>query len=396
MLTKEKLKEKFYEALMKSLENILPMPYNDNFDVKVAQSMFYMLKKPVISTSYRCNLALEKELNMDGEEHVLPCHLMVESECSDESKIELMHKIDTIIKKIDIYKTYKSIIEFLDKNNITYILYRNFYHHYIILEDLLIALEEEDSRSFITFTSETGETPDWFESCLVYKELDDEKNTYEYVVRTPHGFRTRQLNVNDMKVNIDTNYNDDIPDKEIKEFLTGDKSGIVILHGEPGTGKSTYIRHLIANLDKDFLYLDASCFNYLTDASFIEMLFDNKGSIVILEDAEKILKKRTDNDFNNQVSPLLNLTDGLLGDSLKLKVVCTFNAPLNNIDDAILRKGRLKVKYLFNKLNVDKTNKLLESLGVHNTEMKEQTLADIYNYAEKNDFGEKKKKSVGF
>ena len=142
--------------------------------------------------------------------------------------------------------------------------------------------------------------------------------------------------------------------------------------------------------------MDGSCFDYLTDASFIEMLFENKNSIIVLEDSEKLLRKRTESVSNNQVSPLLNLTDGLLGDSMKLKIICTFNAPLEKIDEAIMRKGRLKVRYLFNKLNKDKTSKLLETLGVHDVEVKEQTLADIYNYAEKVDFGEKKSRSVGF
>ena len=33
------------------------------------------------------------------------------------------------------------------------------------------------------------------------------------------------------------------------------------------------------------------------------------------------------------MSTILNLTDGLLGDGLKLKFICTFNTDINQIDD---------------------------------------------------------------
>jgi ATP-dependent 26S proteasome regulatory subunit len=38
---------------------------------------------------------------------------------------------------------------------------------------------------------------------------------------------------------------------------------------------------------------------------------------------------------------ILNNSDGLLSDELCIKFICTFNAPLKDIDEALLRKGRL-------------------------------------------------------
>lgn len=385
-MTREELNQKFNKAMLKAFEDINPLPYNDSYGARIGYAMMYLMGIPVVSTSYRCNLAIEKEFKLAENK---------DQEIASQLKKDLDEKINQNTKELDLVKTYIEVINYLDRNGITYITHRNFYEHYIIMEDLAISATESSGRPCFFFVSETGDTPEWFESCIRYKEKK-KRDTYKYVVRGQHGFTTRDLDVNDIKVDINMNYNDDMPDEAIKKFLMGDNAGVVIFHGEPGTGKSTYIRHLISTLDKDFLYLDASCFDYLTDASFIEMLFENKNSIIVLEDSEKLLRKRTDSSSNSQVSPLLNLTDGLLGDSMKLKIICTFNAPLDKIDDAILRKGRLKVKYLFNKLNKDKTLKLLETLGVHDAEAKEQTLADIYNYAEKVDFGEVKKRSVGF
>jgi ATP-dependent 26S proteasome regulatory subunit len=50
-----------------------------------------------------------------------------------------------------------------------------------------------------------------------------------------------------------------------------------------------------------------------------------------------------------------------------------------NIDKALLRKGRLIAEHKFEKLNLDDTNKLLKHIG-KDMEVKEgMTLADIYN-----------------
>lgn len=386
-MTKQELKERFLEALNRAFTEVNPIIYADSYISRMLHVMRFMTGKIMVLTGYTHNRRLQTDFEIANDtEKKLP---------SDYKKKE-RERLDKEMKNFSVPETYLQILRYLDENNIVYFTHRSFCQLYVILEDCVIMLEDDvEGKGYTQFINETGETPEWFEANIRYKDAKEE-NTYKYVVRGERGFTTRPLNINDIKVDLCVNYNDDLPDEEIKTFLMGDKPGIVILHGEPGTGKSTYVRHLITTLDKDFLYLDGSCFDYLTDASFIELLFQNKNAIIVLEDSEKLLRKRTETSFNNQVSPLLNLTDGLLGDSMKLKVICTFNAPLDKIDDAILRKGRLKVKYLFNKLNKDKSKKLLNKLGIQDSSDKEYTLADIYNYAEQVDFGEQKRKSVGF
>jgi len=46
-------------------------------------------------------------------------------------------------------------------------------------------------------------------------------------------------------------------------------------------------------------------------------------------------------DNQQLLSNLLNITDGFLGDLLKLHVICRINAPIENVHPAILRSGRL-------------------------------------------------------
>lgn len=94
---------------------------------------------------------------------------------------------------------------------------------------------------------------------------------------------------------------------------------------------------------------------------------------------------------------LLNLTDGLLGESLGIQIIATFNTHLNNIDKALLRKGRLTALYEFKPLAIEKSKALLKENNVLNTDVTEpMTLADIYN-TEPNNFAEvKPQRTIGF
>ena len=118
----------------------------------------------------------------------------------------------------------------------------------------------------------------------------------------------------------------------------------------------------------------------LTDPSIIPFLMDYRDSILIIEDAEKVLGSRESGRTSSQsTSNLLNLTDGILGDCLNIQIVATFNTKRDNIDEAFMRKGRLIAEHKFEKLSVEETNQLLKHIG-KDVEVKEgMVLSDIYN-----------------
>jgi ATP-dependent 26S proteasome regulatory subunit len=99
---------------------------------------------------------------------------------------------------------------------------------------------------------------------------------------------------------------------------------------------------------------------------------------------------------NNHLTTLLNLSDGIIGDSFNFKFICTFNANITKIDKAILRKGRMRLKYEFKALCADKTKKLAESLNRNINEGESLTLADIYNYNLNNGGETIKNAKIGF
>ena len=77
-------------------------------------------------------------------------------------------------------------------------------------------------------------------------------------------------------------------------MINSKESGIAILHGVPGCGKTSYIRKLIAdNPNKKFVFLDAFyVFNTFGDASFIELLTNKRDSVFVVEDCEDLLVSR--------------------------------------------------------------------------------------------------------
>lgn len=287
---------------------------------------------------------------------------------------------------IDADKTVSKILETV-KDSCT--IFSCFGYPFIVSEDGLMIYVNYHGEIICLHKEDT--LPDNITNCVVYKEPN--KKQMLYVTQSSRGFNVTRMEVNKQDCDITINYNDNLPDKTIRESLESDESGIIILHGIPGCGKTSYIRNLIYSIDKKFIFLDSSCFNSMTDASFIDLLINNRNSIFVLEDCESLLKDRASG--NAQLSALLNLSDGILGDSLSLKFLCTFNSDLSKIDPAILRKGRLKIKYEFGKLKADKVQKLASKLGKEIPKNLELPLCDVYNYEIDNN-GEQIRPKVGF
>jgi hypothetical protein len=206
----------------------------------------------------------------------------------------------------------------------------------------------------------------------------------------------KPLPIKPTKLDIGLYYNDDF--KEIDELIKTklsqqDDKGIVLLHGVPGTGKTTYMRHLIGELNKKILFVSPAVAGQLMNPEFIDLLIDNPNSVLIIEDAENIIMDRKRNS-DSSVSNLLNLSDGLLSDCISVQIICTFNSSLSTIDTALMRKGRLIASYEFGKLAVDKAQRLSDHLGLDQLIVKPMTLAEITNPDAK-DF-ETKSNRIGF
>jgi len=210
------------------------------------------------------------------------------------------------------------------------------------------------------------------------KEEDFEINI---ITQTNTGLELKQLEIKPTTLDIDLYYNNDFKavDEIIRARLAKENDkGIILLHGLPGTGKTTYLRHLIGSMKKKVLFVSPAIAGNLMNPEFMDLLIDNPNAVVVIEDAEQIIMDRKFSD-GSSVSNLLNISDGLLSDCLNVQIICTFNSALHMVDSALMRKGRLIAKYEFGKLGIEKAQRLSNHFGFTHIIDKPMTIAEIAN-----------------
>jgi hypothetical protein len=239
-------------------------------------------------------------------------------------------------------------------------------------------------------------------------ELDKEMRTFckskrgkqIFLAVSDMGITLKSICLKKIDVSLPENYNDDLLEihANVLSLLSRkNKSELFLFHGRPGTGKSTYIRHLIYNLKKRVIFLPPNVAGRMDAPEIANLIINNPNSIIIIEDAEELIVSRNQ-ETNSAISMLLNLTDGLLGYCLGIQFICTFNTGLSNIDKALLRKGRLSALYEFKALSAEKSRRLMLKLGKCPSEDIHQpmALADIFNHGSP-DYGiEPVKNFIGF
>jgi hypothetical protein len=221
---------------------------------------------------------------------------------------------------------------------------------------------------------------------------------FKVLVASDGGFYTEDVTTIDFRsVDINEFYNDDFVEVDgiISQSMARNEAGIILLHGDPGTGKTSYIKHLISKFqEKDFIFIQNDFVKDLLKPAFIAFLLHNKNAVLIIEDAEKVVITRENASDDSVVSTILQLTDGLFSDFLNIKIICTFNTTIDRLDKALLRKGRMIAKYKFSPLAPEKTFALARKLG-HENVTGSLTLADIFGL-DKPGFNKATQKSIGF
>lgn len=162
----------------------------------------------------------------------------------------------------------------------------------------------------------------------------------------------------------------------IEQLEAKNGSGLYLMYGEPGTGKTSFIKGVLSQTQKQALFISPFFTESLTSPKLISLLMEHPNSILVIEDAETVLMERKA-DNSSAVSNLLNLTDGFLADFLNLKIICTFNTELKNIDDALLREGRLNGMHKFEKVQPERAQKVAEVLNRDIDPDGPMTLAEI-------------------
>jgi ATP-dependent 26S proteasome regulatory subunit len=238
-----------------------------------------------------------------------------------------------------------------------------------------------------------------FEEFISYEIINTKANIG--LIRSDMGhLDVEEFELNIPNIDLKLNYGAEfikVHDLIVKRLNQKNDKGIILLHGDPGTGKTSYIKYLTKLIeDKEILFIPPSMAEVLSEPTIIPFLMEHRNSILIIEDAERVISDREINGSSIGVSNILNLTDGILGDCLNIQIIATFNMKKEKIDTALLRKGRLIAEHKFKPLSIEDTNNLIKFLDKNYESDTEMCLADIYNIDVESYKVENKNKKIGF
>ena len=160
---------------------------------------------------------------------------------------------------------------------------------------------------------------------------------------------------------------------------------LILAHGKAGTGKTYWIRALAWEwrewcslqyiTDPDAFFSDAS---YMMEALMTTQFGDNKPyHLFVCEDVGELMDVDAKTRTGQSLSRLLNITDGILGQGMKILFLLTTNDKLSALHPAVWRPGRCLAELEFPAFTVSEAAAWAEVHGIE-AEAKPYTLAELY------------------
>jgi hypothetical protein len=118
-----------------------------------------------------------------------------------------------------------------------------------------------------------------------------------------------------------------------------DSASVLFIMGEPGTGKTSLLRHFIyENQLKAVITYEERLLN--SDEMFVSFLSTGDDAVMVIEDAESLVHAREVGGGATLMTRFLNVSDGLVH-MAKRKIIFTTNQnDFRGVDPALIRSGR--------------------------------------------------------
>lgn len=162
---------------------------------------------------------------------------------------------------------------------------------------------------------------------------------------------------------------------------------LLLWHGPPGTGKTTAIRALArawAGWCRTLFVVDPE--RFLGDAAYLMSVLlgaddhdeDEEAPrwrLIVIEDADELLRSDAKRESGQSLSRLLNVADGFIGQGVNALILLTTNEPLGRLHPAVVRPGRCLAEIEFPALSRAEAAALL---GGRHTLDRQMTLAEVF------------------
>jgi hypothetical protein len=153
--------------------------------------------------------------------------------------------------------------------------------------------------------------------------------------------------------------------KDINKFfkkIKKTKNGISVFYGEKGTGKTSIIKKLSSELNKNIFFIPNNLIDQtILNPEFINFLIKYKDCVLVIDDFEIMIDNF--NRYNSAINSINQITESLLSELVDVNIILIFNT--DNISEIleITESNNIIDIIKFNYLSPEESNNLANSLG---------------------------------